>query len=93
MFRNATTKDNNISLEDCTFLLTSYISKCVDDVVITKTVRSFPNQKAWMNGQVMALSRAEKGVLQSGDKEVHNAARARLKAGIKEAKKGHQQRL
>ncbi len=30
----------------------TYISKCVDDVAITRTVKSFPNQKTWMNVEV-----------------------------------------
>ncbi len=47
--------------------------------------------KAWMNGEVRALFRAKKA--QSGDKEVYNTTRATLKAGIKEAKQRHQQKL
>lgn len=48
LLRDAVTQDNNITLEECTSSAT-YFSKCVDEVVITNTVRSFPNQKAWMN--------------------------------------------
>lgn len=41
-----------------------------------------------------SIQRGKKKTLQSGDKEVHNTAIARLKAGIKEkAKQKHQQRL
>eukprot|EP00064_Thunnus_orientalis_P005316 superscaffoldBa00000514_g5330 len=46
-----------------------------------------------MNGELRALSRAKKAAFRSGDKETYNTARARLKAGIKEAKQRHQQRL
>ncbi len=66
--------------------MTLYISKCGDDVVITKTIKSFPNQKAWMNGEVRALSRAKKAAFQSGDKEAYNTTRARLKAGCQGGK-------
>ena len=91
MSRDDATQENHISLEEYTSTVTSYISKCVNDVVIRKTIKSFPNQKAWMNGEVRALSRAKKAVFR--DKEAYNTARARLKAGIKEAKWRHQQRL
>ena len=89
LLRDAVTQDNNITLEECTSSAT-YFSKCVDEVVITNTVRSFPNQKAWMNREVWAFFRAEKPALESDDKEAHITARARLKAGIKEAKRTQQ---
>ncbi len=37
MFRDAATQDNSINLEEYTTSVTSHISKCVDDVVITKS--------------------------------------------------------
>ena len=54
MFRDATTQEKHINLEEYTLSVTSYISKCGDDVVITNTIKSFPNQKAWINGEVRA---------------------------------------
>ena len=38
MFRDVATQDNNISLEEYTFLQT-YVSKCFDDVEIIKTMK------------------------------------------------------
>ena len=61
--------------------VTSSISKCVDDLVITKTIKSFPNQKAWMTGEVRALFRAKKAAFRPGDREVYIITRARLKPG------------
>lgn len=46
-----------------------------------------------MNEDVGALLRANKDAFQSGDKEAYNTTRARLKAGMKEAKRRYQQRL
>ena len=62
----AAAQENHINLEEYTSTVTSYISKCVDDVVITKTIKSFPNQRAWINGEVRALSRAKKAAFWSG---------------------------
>ncbi len=50
LFRYAATQDNHINLGEYTSSVTSYISKCVADVVITKTRKSFSNQKAWIPG-------------------------------------------
>ncbi len=86
MFKHAATQEKHIDFEEYTSLVTSYISKCADDVVKIRTVKSFPNEKAWMNGEVRALSRAKRAAFKSGDKEAYNTARAKLKAGIKEAK-------
>ncbi len=80
---------HHINIEEYTSSVTSYISKCVDDVVITKTIKSFPNQRVWMK-EARALSRAKKAAFWSGDKEAY---RVGLKAGIKEAKQRHQERL
>lgn len=63
--------------------VTSYISKCVNAVVITMTVKSVPNQKSWMDGEVRALFRANIVTFQLGDKEAYNATKAGLKACIK----------
>ena len=49
-----------------------------------KKRKSFPNHKAWMNGEARAWS---------GDKVSLNTVRAKLKVGPKGAKRKHQQRL
>lgn len=55
--------------------LTLYISKYVNDVVMTKTVTSFPNQKDWMNGVPNALLSGQV------TRKHTTLPRARLKAG------------
>lgn len=56
----------------------SHISKCVDDMVITKT-KSFPNQKDWMSREVRGLQRANKASWQ----EAYNTTRANWKLASK----------
>ncbi len=46
------TDEATAALQDS--IVTSHISKCVVDVVITETIKSFPIQKAQMNGEVRA---------------------------------------
>ncbi len=62
-------------------------------MVITKTIKSFPNLKTWMTEEVKALSRAKKAAFRSGDKEAYSTTTVRLKPSIKEAKRRHQERL
>lgn len=52
MFRENATQENHTKLEE----YASYISKCVNNVGIRKTITSFPNQNTWTNGEVSAFS-------------------------------------
>ena len=38
--------------EDYTTSVTGFINKCIDDVVPTMTVRTYPNQKPWIIGNI-----------------------------------------
>ncbi|KAI5615887.1 hypothetical protein C0J50_8736 [Silurus asotus] len=55
MFRVAATNSDSINLEEYTSLVTSYISKCADDVTISKTISTRSNLKTWMTTKVRAL--------------------------------------
>ncbi|KAI4898267.1 hypothetical protein NFI96_029825 [Prochilodus magdalenae] len=44
MFRAAATYNNTTDLEEYTSSVTSYISKCIDDVTVSKTITTHPNQ-------------------------------------------------
>ena len=35
-----------------TTLVTGFINKCIEDVVPTVTVRTYPNQKPWITGNI-----------------------------------------
>lgn len=89
--RNILDQENYINLEECTFSVTSNISKCFDGVAIAKTIKRFTNQKACINGEVNGLSRAIKAVFLSGDKHITPPEQDK-KADIKEAKRRYQRR-
>ncbi|KAK3555076.1 hypothetical protein QTP86_007974 [Hemibagrus guttatus] len=55
MFREAATNGESINLEEYTTSVTSYISKCIDDVTVSKTITTRSNQKPWMTAEVGAL--------------------------------------
>ena len=45
-------RDSSDGFEEYTRSLTSFINKCIDDVVPTVIVRTYPNQKSWITGNI-----------------------------------------
>ncbi|XP_053271643.1 uncharacterized protein LOC128429835 isoform X2 [Pleuronectes platessa] len=64
-----------------------YFSKCIDDVVPRITVRTFPNQKPWINGDVHAKLKARTAAYISGDLEEYKKSRYALRSAISSAKR------
>ncbi|KAK3574928.1 hypothetical protein QTP86_019810, partial [Hemibagrus guttatus] len=72
-----------IPVETCkkleyTTSVTSYISKCIDDVTVSKTITTCSNQKPWMTAEVRALLKSRDSAFRAGDKEALRTARAKL---------------
>ncbi len=63
MYRAAS--DDNI--EAYSDSVTCFIRKCVEDVVPTKTIRIYPNQKPWINSDVRAALSARTSAFKSGN--------------------------
>ncbi|KAI4899212.1 hypothetical protein NFI96_005201 [Prochilodus magdalenae] len=83
MFMEAATYSNTTDLEEYTSSVTSYISKCIDDVTVSKTITTRPNQKPWMTAEVRALLKARDFAFKAGDK-------AALKKSKGQTVPGHQ---
>ena len=45
-------RDSSDGIEEYTTSVTGFINKCIDDVVPTVTVCTFPNQKPWITGNI-----------------------------------------
>jgi hypothetical protein len=45
-------RDSSNSIEEYTTSVIGFINKCIDDVVPTVTVRTYPNQKPWITGNI-----------------------------------------
>ncbi|KAI4871789.1 hypothetical protein NFI96_020449, partial [Prochilodus magdalenae] len=73
--------------------VTSYISKCIDDVTVSKTITTHPNQKPWMTAEVRALLKARDSAFKEGDKAALRKARGKLSRAIREAKRAHGQSI
>ncbi|KAK3534916.1 hypothetical protein QTP70_002001 [Hemibagrus guttatus] len=71
----------------------SYISKCIDDVTISKSITTRSNQKLWMTAKVRSLLKYRDFAFRAGDKDALRTARAKLSRAIREAKRAHTQRI
>ncbi|KAI4891143.1 hypothetical protein NFI96_005363 [Prochilodus magdalenae] len=78
MFGDAAGTDIN----EYTDSITSYISKCTDDIVPKINVRTFPNQKPWINT-----------AYNTGDLESYKKARYDLQRTIRLAKRNYRDRV
>ncbi len=68
MFRAASDDD----IEAYSDSVTCFIRKCVEDVVLTKTIRIYPNQKPWINSDVRAALSAWTSAFKSGNLTIEN---------------------
>ncbi|XP_049331041.1 probable RNA-directed DNA polymerase from transposon BS [Astyanax mexicanus] len=93
MFREAATEGDSVDLEEYAASVTGYISKCIDDVTVSKTITTRPNQKPWMTAEVRALLRTCDSAFRVGDKVALRKERADLSRAIREAKRAHTQRI
>ncbi len=73
--------------------VTAYITKCIDDVTVTKTITVRANQKPWLTGEVYRLLKAQNAAFRAGDEEGLKTARANLSRGIREAKRQYSRRI
>ena len=44
--------DSSYGIEEYTTSVTGFIKKCLDDFVPTVAVRTYPNQKPWITGNI-----------------------------------------
>ncbi|KAI4895039.1 hypothetical protein NFI96_009750, partial [Prochilodus magdalenae] len=93
MCREAAKYGDSIHLKEYTESVTGYISKCIDDVTISKVIATHPNQKPWMTTEVRVLLGTRDKAFKSGDKASLRTARAKLSWAIREAKRTYAQKI
>ncbi len=86
MFKQAATYNNTTDLQEYSETVTAYITKCIDDVTVTKTITVQANQKPWLTGEVYRHLKARNAAFRAGDEVGLRTARANLSRGIREAK-------
>ncbi len=89
MFRAAS--DDNIEAYSDT--VTCFIRKCIEDVVPTKTIRIYPNQKPWINSDVRSALSARTSAFKSGKTDDRKQASYDLRRSIKAAKRQYKNKV
>ncbi|KAG9347418.1 hypothetical protein JZ751_004985 [Albula glossodonta] len=86
MFWEAATYEQLINLEEYTTSVMAYISKCIDEVTVSKQVTIRANQMMWLTPEICAMLKTCDNVFRTGDKAALRIARAILSCSIRRAK-------
>ncbi|KAI4888337.1 hypothetical protein NFI96_027462, partial [Prochilodus magdalenae] len=89
MFREV----SNNNLDEYTDSVTGFIRKCIEDVVPTRPVRVYPNQKPWLNCEVRAALNARTAAFKSGHTEEFKNASYALRKIIRAAKREYRAKV
>ena len=82
MFRNSS---NDIE-EFTTFpTVTGFINKCIEDAIPTGTVRTYPNQKPWIIGNIRTELKGRAAAFKVWDSEAYKKSHYALRRTIKQA--------
>ena len=73
------------NLEEYTSKVLDYIQVCTETVLRTRTIKVFPDQKPWFDGNVRSLLRVRDTAFRSGGMRAYRTARRDLKKAIKKA--------
>ena len=60
-------RDSSDGIEEYTTSVIGFINKCIDDVVPTVTVRTYPNQKPWITGNIRIELKARAAAFKERD--------------------------
>ena len=60
-------RDSSNGIEENTTSVTSFINKCIDDIVPTVTVRAYPNQNPWIRGNIRIKLKARAAAFKERD--------------------------
>jgi hypothetical protein len=80
--------DSSNGIEEYTTLVIGFINKCIDDVVPTVTVHTYPNQKPWITGNIRIKLKVRAATFKEQDTnpDAHKKSRYVLRQTIKQAK-------
>ena len=48
-----------VASENNTDMVTEFIRKCIGDVIPTMTIKTYPNQKPWIDGSISTKLKAQ----------------------------------
>ena len=62
-----TFRDSSDGIEEYTTSVTGFINKCIEDLVPTVTVRTYPKQKPWITGNIRTELKGRAAALKERD--------------------------
>ena len=82
-------RDSSNGIKDYTTSVIGFINKCIDNDVPTVTVRTYPNQKPWITGNIRIelMARAAAFKEQETNPDIYKKSRYALRRTIKQAKR------
>ena len=74
-------RDSSNGIEECTYSVTGFFNMCIDDIIPTVTVRTYPNQKPWItdNIRIELKARAAAFKEQETNPDAYNNSRYALR--------------
>ncbi len=89
MFRAASDDDIEVYSDS----VTCFIRKCIEDVVLTKTIHVYPNQKPWINSDVRSALSVRTSAFKSGNTDDRKQVSYDLRKSIKAAKRQYKNKV
>ena len=88
-------RDSSDGIEEYTTSVTGFINKCIEDVVPTVTVRTYPNQKPWITGNIRTelKGRAAAFKVRDSNPEAYKKSCYALQRTIKQAKRQYRAKI
>jgi hypothetical protein len=88
-------RDFSDDIEEYTTSVTGFSNKCIEDVVPTVTVRTYPNQKPWITGNIRTelKDRAAAFKVRDSNPEAYKKSRHALRRTIKQAKRQYRAKV
>jgi hypothetical protein len=79
-------QDSYNGIEEYTTSVTGFINKCIDDIIPTVTVRTYPNQKPWITGNICTELKGRAAAFKERDynPEAYKKSRYDLQRTIKD---------
>lgn len=75
LFATQATLDSHTDIETYASSVLDYINICINNVTTHKLIKTFPNQKPWMNREIRLLLKARGAAFRSGDAEAYSSSR------------------
>jgi hypothetical protein len=88
-------QDSSNGIEECTTSVIGFINKCIDDVIPTVTVRTYPKQKPWIIGSIFTELKDRAAAFNERDSnpEAYKKSCYALRRTIKQAKRQYRTKI